>query len=124
MKLITSLPQLCFAAVLILLASPALFAQQPAAETLQQQISTPSQTTSLPSVPSGSSSNSDLGQIGVVQEFPKPEMFTLSTSQQFFYTDNVFYTTKNVGTVGSLGYLGSYTGSFVPYSLADWTPRI
>jgi hypothetical protein len=124
MKLNTPLPQLCLAAVLTLLIPSALFAQQPASETLQQRVSAPSEATSLPSVPSSASSNSDLGQIGVVQSFPKPEMFTLSTSQQFFYTDNVFYTSEHIGTIGSLAYLGSYTGSFVPYSLRDWTPRI
>jgi len=126
MKLITSLPQLCLVAVLTLLTAPALFAQQPASETLQQRLPASSEAGPLPSVPSEASSNSDLGQIGVVQTYPKPEMFTVSTSQQFFYTDNVFYTDAHYGsgTIGSLAYLGSYTASFVPYSLRDWTPRI
>jgi hypothetical protein len=124
MKLNTLTPQFYLVAILVLLTSPVLLAQQPASETLQQRINTPSQTSNLPTVPPSATANSDLGQIGVVQTFPKPEMFTLSTSQQFFYTDNVFYTSQKTGTVGSLAYLGSYTASYVPYSLRDWTPRI
>jgi hypothetical protein len=123
MKLTMTLPQLCLATVLAVAASPVLLAQQPAAETVQQRVNTPSTASTLPTVPAGTS-NSDLGQIGIVQTYPKPEMFTLSTSQQFFYTDNVFYTNEHSGTIGSLAYLGSYTGSFVPYSLRDWTPRV
>jgi hypothetical protein len=124
MKLITLPLPLCLIAALILLGSPALLAQQPAAETLQQRVAAPSQTSSLPNVPSGTSANSDLGQIGVVQQYPKPEMFTLSASQQFFYTDNVFYVNEHSSPIGSPGYLGSYTASFVPYAVANWTPRI
>jgi len=102
-----------------LAASSILLAQSPAAETLQQKVGLPQQTS--PPTPA-TTSDADLGEIGVVQKFPKPETFTFSTSQQFFYTDNVFYT--NANQVGSTAYLGSYTASFVPYSLRDWTPRI
>jgi hypothetical protein len=102
-----------------LTASSPLWAQSPAAETLQQKVALQSQT--APSTPT-TSTDADLGEIDVVQKFPKPETFTFSTSQQFFYTDNVFYT--NTNQVHSTAYLGSYTGSFVPYSLRDWTPRI
>jgi hypothetical protein len=63
-----------------------------------------------------------LGDIDVVQKFPKPDTLTFSTSQQFFYTDNVFYT--NANEVRSTGYYGGYSASYVPYSLRDWTPRI
>ena len=103
-----------------LAASTSLVAQDPAAETLQQKVGLPSEV----KAPQGSirSSDSDLGEIGVVQKYPKPEMFTFATSQQFFYTDNVFFTDYN--PVASTAYLGSYTASFVPYSLRDWTPRI
>jgi hypothetical protein len=94
-------------------------AQSPAAETLQQKVGLPSQTAAPTPT---TSSDADLGDIDVVQRFPKPETFTFSTSQQFFYTDNVFYT--NANQVGSTAYLGSYTASFVPYSLRDWTPRV
>ena len=91
----------------------------PAAETLQQK-------RGFAAGSAASDADHDLGrrlgQIDVVQRFPKPETFTFSTSQQFFYTDNVFYT--NANPVGSAAYLGSYTASFVPYSLRDWTPRI
>ena len=99
--------------------SSVLWAQSPAAETLQQKVAL-RQEASPPSPIS--TSDADLGEIDVVQKFPKPEMFTFSTSQQFFYTDNVFYTNSN--EAGSTAYLGSYTASFVPYSLRDWTPRI
>lgn len=102
-----------------LAAAPLLFAQSPAAETLQQKVAL-QQETAAPTPTT--SSDADLGEIDVVQKFPKPETFTVSTSQQFFYTDNVFYT--NANQVGSTAYLGSYTASFVPYSLRDWTPRI
>ncbi len=106
---------------LALAASPELLAQEPAAETLQQRVGLPSETTAPPASPQ-QTSDQDLGEIGVVQKFPKPAMFTFSTAQQLFYTDNVFYSDAN--PVGSTAYLGSYTGSFVPYSLRDWTPRI
>jgi hypothetical protein len=94
-------------------------AQSPAAETLQQKVAL-RQEVAAPTATD--TSDADLGDIDVVQRFPKPDMFTFSTSQQFFYTDNVFYT--NANQVGSAAYLGSYTASFVPYSLRDWTPRI
>jgi len=99
--------------------STLLLAQSPAAETLQQKVGLPAQT-SAPTPTT--SSDADLGDIDVVQRFPKPETLTFSTTQQFFYTDNVFYT--NTNPVGSTAYLGSYTASYVPYSLRDWTPRI
>jgi hypothetical protein len=123
MKSITVLPQLCIAAALTLLAPSTLFAQQPAAETLQQRVAAPSATDSLPSVPSGTA-NSDLGTIGVVEAYPKPATITLSTSQQFFYTDNVFYVNEHSSPIGSPGYLGSYTASWVPFARPNWTPRI
>jgi len=107
------------ALALALTASFSLRAQSPAAETLQQKIGLPSQT--APPTPTATS-DADLGDIDVVQKFPKPETFTFATAQQFFYTDNVFYTDAN--PVGSTAYLGSYTASLVPYSLRDWTPRI
>lgn len=101
------------------LAMPRLHAQSAAGETLQQNVVLRTETQAPPPVVS---SGSDLGDVDAVQQFPKPEMFTLSTTQQFFYTDNVFYT--NANQVASTGYLGSYTGSFVPYSMVNWTPRI
>jgi hypothetical protein len=94
-------------------------AQSPAAETLQQKVALRSEVAATPPT---DTTDADLGDIDVVQKFPKPEMFTFSTSQQFFYTDNVFYT--NTNQQGSTAYLGSYTASFVPYSTRDWTPRI
>jgi hypothetical protein len=100
-------------------ASSILWAQPPAAETLQQKVGLREEAN--PPTPV-STAGSDLGEIDVVQKFPKPETFSFYTTQQFFYTDNVFYT--NANQVGSAAYLGSYTGSFVPYSLRDWTPRI
>jgi hypothetical protein len=102
-----------------LAASSALWAQSPAAETLQQSVALRPE--AEPPTPA-TTSDADLGEIGVVQKFPKPETFTFTTAQQFFYTDNVFYT--NANPVGSTAYLGSYTASYVPYSLRDWTPRI
>jgi hypothetical protein len=92
---------------------------QSAAETLQQKVNL-RQATDVPQP--ATSSDSDLGDIDVVQRFPKPDMFTFSTTQQYFYTDNVFYT--NAHEIGSSAYLGSYTASFVPYCVRDWTPRI
>lgn len=105
--------------VLALASAPAALAQSPAAETLQQKVTLPNQVN--PPVPVNTT-DSDLGEIGAVQRFPKPEMFTASTTQQFFYTDNVFYT--NANETESTAYLGTYTASFVPYSLVNWTPRI
>jgi len=113
-------PHFCLVIGLVLAASTSLWAQDPAAETLQQRVSLPTQTDQ--GTPSQVSSNKDLGEISPVQKFPKPAMFTFSTAQQVFYTDNVFYSDSN--PVGSTAYLGSYTASFVPYSLRDWTPRI
>jgi hypothetical protein len=92
---------------------------QSAAETLQQKVSL---RTEEPAPAAASTSDADLGDIDVVQRYPKPDMFTLSVAQQFFYTDNVFYTHHDVQGAGA--YLGSYSGSFVPYSLLDWTPRL
>jgi len=106
------------ALVFFLAAAPSLLAQSMAAETLQQKVSLPNQVE--PPTPA-TTSDQELGEIGVVQKFPKPETLTASTSQQFFYTDNVFYT--NTHQVGSTAYLGTYTASYVPYSLVDWTPR-
>jgi hypothetical protein len=102
-----------------LMAPSLLWAQSPAAETLQQKVGLRQE--SAPPTPT-TSSDADLGEIDAVQRFPKPETFTFTTSQQFFYTDNVFYT--NDHPVGSTAYLGSYSASIVPYSLRDWTPRI
>ena len=110
---------LCWALALgvTLTASPGLRAQS-AAETLQQKVGI-QQTTTPPAPVTG---DADLGELDVVQKFPKPDMFTVSTSQQYFYTDNVFYT--NTNQAHSSAYLGSYAASYVPYSLRDWTPRI
>ena len=104
----------------LLLAGPvALWAQSPAAETLQQQVNV----RTVEQAPAQAlTSDADLGDIDVVQRIPKPDMFTFSTSQQYFYTDNVFYTHHD--EQGASAYLGSYTGSIVPYSTRDWTPRI
>jgi hypothetical protein len=101
------------------MASPSLWAQSPAAEMLQQSVALRPE--AEPPTPVNTS-DADLGEVDAVQKLPKPEMFTFSTTQQLFYTDNVFYT--NTKQIASGGYLGSYTASFVPYSLRDWTPRI
>ncbi|MCE0484540.1 MAG: hypothetical protein LV479_09915 [Methylacidiphilales bacterium] len=101
------------------MAATAGWAQNPAAETLQQNV--PLSQQAPPPTPT-TTSDQDLGELSVVQKFPKPEMFSFWTTQQFFYTDNVFYTDAN--PVSSTAYLGSYTASFVPYSLRDWTPRV
>jgi len=120
MKLLTPISRLGLLLALAWATSPtALFAQDPAAETLQQRVGLPTQVAS-PTTPV--KTDEDLGEISVVQKAPVPETFTFSTSQQFFYTDNVFFT--DVNPVGSTAYLGSYTASFVPYSLRDWTPRV
>jgi hypothetical protein len=112
--------QVCtlLAITLATMASSALRAQS-AAETLQQKVGLPAQAN--PPVPT-TTSPEDLGQISAVQKFPKPDMFTVSTTQQYFHTDNVFYTQAN--NQSSSAYLGTYTASFVPYSLVDWTPRL
>ena len=61
-----------------------------------------------------------MGNIKLVQEYPVPEMFTCAVSQGVFYLDNVLYTDTN--QIGSSAYLGSYTASYVPYSLRNWVP--
>ncbi len=99
-------------------ASACVLRAQSAAETLQQKVSL---RTEEP-VEAASTSDAGLGDVDVVQRYPKPDMFTLSVAQQFFHTDNVFYTHHN--PQGASAYLGSYTGSFVPYALRDWTPRL
>ena len=98
---------------------PRLPAQEAAAETLQQHIGLREKTDPPPPE---EVSSPDLGDVDIVQKYPKPATLTFSTSQDFFYTDNVFYTDAN--PVGSTAYLASYTASYVPYSLRDWTPRI
>jgi hypothetical protein len=108
---------LALALGLVLTVSSNLRAQS-AAETLQQKVNI-RETTTPPAPVQG---DADLGELDVVQKFPKPDMFTVSTSQQYFYTDNVFYT--NTNQAHSSAYLGSYAASYVPYSLRDWTPRI
>jgi hypothetical protein len=110
---------MCVVLSLALSVASAARAQSPAAETVQQKVGTPDQSTATAPI---ASSDSDLGEVDAVQRFPKPETFTFSTTQQFFYTDNVFYT--NANQVSSTAYLGSYYASFVPYSTRDWTPRI
>ena len=114
-----SIPILTLALPLALAATLPVLAQSPAAETLQQKVNL--QETTPPPSPA-TSSDADLGELDAVQRFPKPETLTFSTSQQFFYTDNVFYSHSN--PLGSAAYLGSYTASYVPYSLRDWTPRV
>jgi hypothetical protein len=104
--------------VLTITGVPRLWAQS-AAETLQQKVGLPQQVS--PPTPT-TTSTQDLGTIGIVQKFPKPDMFTVSTTQQYFHTDNVFY--SQAGQVGSSAYLGTYTASYVPYSFVNWTPRI
>jgi hypothetical protein len=113
-------PYICagIALVLTVALSPNLFAQS-AAETLQQKVGLPADS---PIPTPGTSTPEDLGTIGVVQKYPKPDMFTFSTTQQYFYSNNVYYTQAHPAS--SSAYLGSYTASFVPYSLVDWTPRI
>jgi hypothetical protein len=117
-------PAFCFLAILaggfFVEGNVALRAQVPAAEALQQQVNLrgatppPEEATSL--------SSPDLGDIEAVQRYPKPETLSFYTQQEFFYTDNVFYTHHD--EQGSSAYLGNYTGSFVPYSTRDWTPRV
>lgn len=119
MKHLSHFHSACLTLALALLAATTGFAQQPASETLQQQIGLPNRVDSVPKPPPMSS---DFGKIGVVQSFPKPEMFSVSTSQSVFYTDNVFYT--NANPVGSLAYLGSYSASYIPWSERDWIPKI
>jgi hypothetical protein len=119
MKLYRTLPLAVLAPGLFILGGVVLHAQQPAAETLQQQVNLRSAT---PPPESASAESSELGDIEPVQRYPKPAMFSFSTQQQFFYTDNVFYTHQN--EQGSMAYLGNYTASYVPYSLRDWTPRV
>jgi len=102
-----------------LIAPHSLRAQEPAAETLQQNGLSNPDANPLPAEPE---SNADLGQLDFVQKYPKPDRFTFSSTQQFFYTDNVFFTNSN--PVASTAYLGSYTGSFVPYSTRTWIPRV
>ena len=102
-----------------LAATSMLFAQVPAQETLSQRTGAPMAVTAPTPA---ASSDSDLGEIDVVQKYPKPATLTATTTQQFFYSDNVFYT--NANEVGSTGYYGGYSASYVPYSLRDWTPRI
>ncbi|HEY0257641.1 MAG TPA: hypothetical protein VGC39_09380, partial [Candidatus Methylacidiphilales bacterium] len=106
-------------ALLAVASSSALWAQDQAAEALQQRISLRPEAAGPPT---DTGTNSDLGDVEAVQRFPKPDTFTFSTTQQFYYTDNVFYSAH--GQVASTAYLGDYTASYVPYSLRDWTPRI
>ena len=100
-------------------ASIDLRAQSAAADTLQQKLSLRS---AEPPPENATTSDADLGDIEAVQRYPKPDMFSFTTLQEYFYTNNVYYTHHDVQ--GSPAYLGSYTGSFVPYSLRDWTPRV
>jgi hypothetical protein len=116
----TTYKRLALVLAAALLAAPSLFAQNPAAETLQQQVPIPHAAATTPQP--ATSEEEDLGEIGVVQRFPKPDMFTVSTTQEVFYTTNVFYT--DAAPKGSAAYLGSYDLSFVPYSTRDWTPRL
>jgi len=93
---------------------------QNAADTLQQQIGL--RTAVPPPEAATTASSADLGDIEPVQRYPKPAMLTFSTLQEYFHTDNVFYTHR--GDLASSAYLGGYSGSYVPYSLRDWTPRV
>ena len=72
----------------LLTTMPRLWAQAPAAETVQQRNGIPGLPTRTADLPVASQ---NLGEIKVVEEYPKPEMLTLTTSQEFFYTDNVLY---------------------------------
>jgi hypothetical protein len=113
-------PLFCFAlASGITVAATSIALAQSAQETLAQKVTLRQEAT--PPTPAASA-DSDLGEIDVVQKFPKPATLTASTTQQLFYSDNVFYT--NANQVASTGYYGGYTASYVPYSLRDWTPRI
>ena len=107
------------ALVALLLASAPALAQSPAAESVQQKTKLPGLLSPLINI---RPADQGLGDIRLVQEYPKPEMFTFDALQEFFYTDNVSYVHDN--PQGSAAYVGSYTASFVPYSLRDWTPRL
>lgn len=107
------------AAVLAAAPVSGLWAQERAAEALQQSVGLRPEAATPPDE---SGLDADLGQLEAVQRFPKPDTFTVSTTQQFFYTSNVFYTDHD--QVASTAYAGSYSASYVPYSLRDWTPRI
>jgi hypothetical protein len=102
-----------------LLAALPLFAQAPAAESVQQKITIPGLRPPITAIQGGSQ---NLGDIKIVDEYPKPETFSFTVAQDFYYTDNVSYVHDN--PQGSTAYIGSYTASYVPYSLRDWTPRI
>ena len=103
----------------LLAGSSALCAQSPAAETLLQKVNLRS---AEPPPEAETTADAELGDIEPVQRYPKPEMFSLITLQQYFYTDNVYYTHDQPD--GAMAYLGDYTLGFVPYSLRDWTPKI
>ena len=105
-------------AALVFATLPA-FAQSPGAESVQQRNKLPGLLSPTASI---RAADQTLGDIKIVQEYPKPEMFTFTTTQEFFYTDNVSYVHDN--PQGSAAYAASYTGSFVPYSTRDWTPRL
>jgi len=121
MKLVINSSPLWLFACLVCAATFPAWAQEQAAETLNLKMGAPT-APSLTNSVAAVAKNPDLGQIAMVQQYPKPETLTISTTQQFFYTDNVFFTEGN--PLGSSAYLGSYSASYVPYSLADWTPRI
>jgi len=105
--------------VWIFIALPKLSAQAPGTEEVQQRISMSGLRPPAQNLPAGSS---NLGEIKVVQEYAPPEMLTFDMTQNFHYTDNVFYTHTN--PLGSTAYQANYAGSYVPYSLREWTPRI
>ena len=102
-----------------LLAPASALAQAPASESVQQKTKLPGLLSPIANV---QASNQSLGDITIVQEYPRPETFTFAATQEFFYTDNVSYVHDN--PQGSAAYAASYTASYVPYSTRDWTPRL
>jgi hypothetical protein len=94
-------------------------AQSAEADLLEQKVGLRS---AVPPPAAATETDSDLGDISAVQRYPKPDMLTLTAQQEFFYTDNVYFTHRH--PEGASAYLGSYSGIFVPYSLRDWTPRV
>jgi hypothetical protein len=113
-----------FAAIapLLLLAGIA-FAQNPAAQiNTQEDVIRPTPTRTADQSDEPSAADPDLGELAIVSRTPRPDMFTFSTNQEFYYTSNAFLVPN--GEQSTLFWNGRFDASYVPYATRDFTPRL
>jgi hypothetical protein len=103
----------------LFLSAFSLAAQVPG-ETIQERTPHPEFRSALPGLPLSEITVRDIGEIEPVTLAEPPPVLTLATRHGFFYTDNALFTKDD--PIGSTFWEGTFSGRWVPYSTAHWTP--